>query len=128
MARYLLDTTVLIDHLRGRQEVVELVTTLAQQGHELRVCCVNIAELYSGIGHGERSKADLLTDAMGFQDVTPQIAKEAGRYRHDFARPGRTLSVADTLIAAAAIAGDATLITANTADFPMSEIQLQEQP
>jgi predicted nucleic acid-binding protein len=49
MAKYLLDTTILIDHLRGRQEAVDLLTALAHQGHRLGLCCVNVAELYSGL-------------------------------------------------------------------------------
>ena len=47
MAKYLLDTTALIDYLKGHQPVVELLRELAEQGHDLGICCINVTELYS---------------------------------------------------------------------------------
>lgn len=126
MAKYILDTTLLIDHLRGRKGAAELVDTLALDNHRLGVCCVSIAELYSGLGQDELAAAGDLTDNMEYYEVSREAAKEAGRYRYEFARRGTTLSTADTLIAATAIDLGATLITANTRDFPMEEIELLE--
>jgi len=126
VANYLLDATALIDYLRGRRGMIELVNTLAQQGHNLGVCCITVAELYAGLSEEERARANSLIDAMDYLDVSLEIAKEAGRYRYEFARRGTNLSTADTLIAATAIAQGATLITANTRDFPMEEIELLE--
>ena len=127
MANYILDTTVLIDHLRGRREVVELVTGLARQSHQLGVCCINIAELYSGLSDEEHSKADRLIDHLDYYDISPDIAKLAGSYRFNFAKKGLTLTTSDTLVAATAITQDATLITANIKDYPMEEIKLLKQ-
>ncbi len=126
MASYLLDATALIDYLRGRREIIELLNTLANQGHQLGLCCVSVAELYAGLGEVERAAASRLTDAMDYHEVTREVAKEAGRYRYEFARRGTPLSTTDTLIAATAIAEGAILITANTRDFPMEEIELLE--
>ena len=126
MASYLLDATALIDYLRGRRGIIELLNTLAIQGHQLGLCCVSVAEFYAGLSEDERAAANRLTDAMDYREITREIAKEAGRYRYEFARRGATLSTADTLIAVTAIAGGAILITANTRDFPMEEIELLE--
>ena len=126
MAKYILDTTLLIDHLRGRKGAAELVDTLALNNHRLGVCCVSIVELYSGLGWGELAAAGDLTDNMEYYEVSREAAKEAGRYRYEFARRGTTLSATDTLIAATAIAEGAILITANTRDFPMEEIEILE--
>lgn len=128
MAKYLLDTTALIDHLRGRQEVVKVVRDLVDEGHQLGACCVNIAELYSGLREKDQTKADRFVDSLEVYEVTREIAKQAGRYRFGFARKGITLSIADTIVAAAAISHSATLITANVRDYPMEEISLLEQP
>ncbi|MCH7736767.1 MAG: type II toxin-antitoxin system VapC family toxin [Chloroflexi bacterium] len=128
MAKYILDTTLLIDHLRGHKEAAELVDNLALDGHRIGVCCVSIAELYSGLGQDEQAAAGDLTDGLEYYDVSREAAKEAGRYRYEYARRGTVLSTADTLIAATAIAVEAILITSNVKDFPMEEIELLEQP
>lgn len=128
MAKYLLDTTALIDHLKGRQGVVDLIGTLARQGHQLGLCCVNVAEIYSGLTEREWVPAEILVDALEYYEVTSEAAKQAGRYRYDFARRGITLTTADTLIAAVAISEGAILITANTRDFPMDGIELLPHP
>ena len=92
MANYLLDATALIDYLRGRQGIIELASTLAQQGHKLGVCCITVAELYAGLREEDRARADSLIDAMEYHEVSLEIAKEAGRYRYEFARRGTSLS------------------------------------
>ena len=128
MANYLLDTTVLVDFLNGRREIVDMVNSLSGQQDRLGVCCVSVAELYAGTDQGSRPAVDRLISVLEFYDVSLAAAKEAGRYRYEFARKGIALSTADTLIAATAIDQDATLITANTKDFPMEEIEVLEHP
>ena len=124
MASYLLDTTVLIDYLRGRSVAVELLNTLVNQGHQIGVCCISVAELYAGVNEAQRAGADRLIDALDYREVSREIAKEAGRYRYEFARQGSVLSTADTLVAATAIAYGSVLVTANAGDFPMEELEL----
>jgi predicted nucleic acid-binding protein len=128
VASYLLDTTALIDYLAGRQAVVDLVMKLAHRGYTLGVCCINIAELYSGLKEDERRQIDRLVDNLSYYEVTLEISKIAGSYRSSFARRGVALSIADTIVAATAIANQAVLITANIRDYPMEEIRILEQP
>ena len=128
MAKYLLDTTVLINHSRGHRRVADFLRGLADQGHQLGVCAINIAELYAGLRPEEQALADRLIDSMDFYGITLGVSKQAGRYRYEFAGQGLSLSTADTLIAATAIAEDATLVTDNSRDFPMEELQLLEHP
>ncbi len=128
MAKYLLDTTALIDHLRGQQKVTDIMTRLARQGNELGVCCINVAELYAGLSDKERTKAEKLIDSFDYFETSKDIAKMAGRYRFEFARKGITLTTSDTIVAAVAISYGATLITANVKDYPMKEIELLQQP
>src|SRR3990172_6555099 len=103
VARYLLDTTVLIDHLTGRRKAVEMVTSLARQGHVLGVCSINVAELYSGLNSQERARADVLITGLDYFEISPDAAKRAGGYRFEFARKGMPLTTTDTLIAATAV-------------------------
>ena len=126
MTKYLLDTTVLIDHLRGRKPAVDYITGIAQQGHQLCVCCINIAELYSGLSVEQGASARKLMDSLGYCDITSEIAMQAGAYRYEFAQRGISLSVADTLIAAAARANEAVIVTANVRDYPMKDIEVRQ--
>jgi predicted nucleic acid-binding protein len=127
MAKYLLDTTVLIDYLAGRPKVVDLVKKLAREGHSLGVCCINIAELYSGLKAEKRPQADRLIDSLLYFEVAREISKLAGNYRCAFAQQGITLSTADTIVAGTAVANEAILITANKKDYPMDEIKVLKQ-
>ena len=90
------------------------------------LCCINVAELYSGLSQQEEARAERLVDSLDYYVVTRQAAKEAGRHRYNFARRGITLATADALIACTAIKEGATLITANFKDFPMEELQILE--
>ena len=128
MAKYLLDTTALIDHLRGRKEVVDLMTSLAQEGHVLGTCAVNVAEVHAGLREAERGRADRLLDRLELYQLSRAVATLAGRYRYESARRGVTIAITDALIAGAAVKEGATLITANVRDFPMGDLRVQQQP
>jgi tRNA(fMet)-specific endonuclease VapC len=128
MSKFLLDTTVLIDHLRGRLPVVVFVTGLASAGNELGVCPICVAELYSGLKDRQRTIAEKLIGNLDYWEATREAAKMAGSFRYEFARKGVTLTTADALVAAIAVAHGAALVTANTKHYPMSEIELLRQP
>ena len=124
MTDHLLDVTALVDYFRRRRAIRDLVERLESQGHRLAVCAVGLAEVYSGFDAQERIDNGPVADRWFYYETTPVIAKEAGRYRYEFARIGTTLSATDSLIAAVAIANGATLITNNLRHFPMREIRL----
>jgi len=46
MAKYLLDTTVIIDHLRGNKKVDSHLEEIGQRGDIAGCCCINIAETF----------------------------------------------------------------------------------
>jgi len=55
--------------------------------------------------------------------VTYSIAERGGRLRNDWARKGRTLGLADMVVAATALEHNLALVTANRKDFPMPELK-----
>ena len=104
MTRILVDSDVLVDHLRGHRRLVA-------GGDELHVSVVTRAELFSGRGAEERRIRRLL-DPMTNVAVDATIAERAGRLRRSGAR-----RLPDALIAATALEHRLTLVTRNVRDF-----------
>jgi predicted nucleic acid-binding protein len=125
VTRYLLDTTVLIAHLRGDEEVTSFMLGLSARGHGLCVSCVNVAEVERGIRPKERKAATVLLDRLAFLVTTEEAAIRAGRYQAELQRRGRTLHLADALVAGTARVHGAVLVTDNVADFPMRDIRVR---
>jgi len=128
MAAVLLDTTVLIDLLRGRPETAARVRAHRAQGDTLYACAVNVEEVTRGLRPAEEPAADALFRALRIAPLGHAEGSVAGAWRRDFAVRGRTISQADCLIAAAAAGLNARLATANAKDFPMAGLTVDPWP
>ncbi len=126
MSTYLLDTSVIIDTLNGKRNRGELLTRLAEQGHLLACCPVNVTEIYAGMRQDEQTRTTELLESLQFYPVTFPIASLAGVLKRDYGRKGITLSVAD--VAAVALYHRLTLITDNMKHYPMEELSLYPLP
>ncbi len=126
--RLALDTTVLIDALRGGN-AADRIRALQKAGDSPPwICAVNVEELFRGLRNPE---ADAIRSLVGGLRIAPLGRKEgelAGRWRREFAGRGITLSQADCLIAAAAVGVGATLATGNPKHFPMEELDWVHWP
>lgn len=122
---FLLDTTILIDLFRGRQEAIVFLDKLSQEG-SLFVCAIVVSEIFSGARPAELPKVEEFLEAMGYIQIDYKAAKRAGLYRRDFQKKGISLSISDTLIAAAAVEHSLTLVTKNIRHFPMEELDVIE--
>ena len=128
MARFLLDTTFLIDVLNEQRGRYEVMKALAMQQHELACCPINVTEVYSGMRGAETPKTEALLRSLEYIPITLDAAKLAGELRQLWARKGKTFSVPDMMIAAVCISEKLTLITDNRKDFPMPELTLYALP
>lgn len=124
MSRYLLDTTALIDFSKAREPAFSLVHGLLGNGDELGVSPINVTEFYAGLAPAQWEVWDEFFEPLLLWPISLSAAKQAGRFRYDFAREGITLSTTDTLVAAVALEQGATLVTSNVKDYPMAEISL----
>jgi len=127
VAQLLLDTTVLIDALRGREAAGRL-RELRKEGPPPFVCAVNVEEVWRGTRKGEEKAVSRLLGALRIAPLGRAEGQRAGRWRARFAAQGVTLSQADCLIAAAAVGVGARLATGNQRDFPMDELELEDWP
>jgi hypothetical protein len=127
MARVLLDTTVVIDALRGRAAAGR-VRGLRSAGDQPYVCAITIEETVRGLRTVEEPDARQLFAGLRMVPLGEREGWQAGEWRRAFAQRGRTLSQPDCLIAAAAAAVGARLATGNPQDFPMEELTVEHWP
>jgi predicted nucleic acid-binding protein len=126
--RLLLDTSVLIDVLRLRHGRRELLAELARGTNTLATTALNVAELYAGMRPEEEERTEEFLAALDCYELTPGAGRLAGSLKNKYARKGRTLTLADTIIAAIAMERRCTLMTDNRKDFPMPELDWYDLP
>ncbi|MGL5930735.1 MAG: PIN domain-containing protein [Dermatophilaceae bacterium] len=122
-----LDSTVLIDVLRGRPAVARL-RGLRERGTRLATTAINIEEIVRGIRPSEEDHVAALARGLEVIPVDHEVGWRAGEWRREFAGLGITLRQADCLIAAAAAGRGAALATGNPKDFPMDGLDVQHWP
>jgi predicted nucleic acid-binding protein len=126
--RLLLDSSVLIDVLRSRHGRRELLVDLAHARHFLATSALNVAEVFAGMRPREQARTEEFLDALECFALTKTTAKLAGTLKNTWARKGRTLTLADAIVAAIALDHGCTLVTDNRKDFPMLELEYYPLP
>jgi len=122
-ARYLLDTGVLIRHLRGRSEAIRLVRGLGKR-ERLAIATVTRLEIHAGMLPKEEYKTQKLLARFITHDLDADIADRVGDYIREYRAQGITLSVPDAIIAATSIKHRLILVTFNPRHFPMRGLSL----
>ncbi len=127
MALRLLDSTVLIDFLRGRP-AVRRVQLLRAAGDVPGTTAINVEEIVRGLRPAEHDAAQRLFDGLVILSITGAEAWQDVLWRREEAAGGVTLWQADCLIAAAAARQHAVLATGNPKDFPMAGVAVEHWP
>lgn len=127
MAVVLLDTTVLIDILRGRP-VLDRLRRLHGRADVPATSPINVEEVVRGLRPAERWSARQLFDGLLVIPLDQTAGEQAGAWRRDYAGSGITLTQADCLIAAAAWTVGGRLATGNPRHFPMPELDVEHWP
>lgn len=115
--RYLLDTTMLVDHAHGYGPAMALLHRLFEEGAELFICDVVVCEALSGGSDEHRAVVSRLMEPLEYVATDPQAARRAGDARLSRHRSGGKLGLGDALIAAVAVGLEATVVTRNRPDF-----------
>ena len=124
MKTYLLDSDILIDFFKRKQESVSLVEELGRRG-DLTISILSVTELRAGWTEDEASiYLQRLYDIADITPLTQEIAELAGSYKQSYAKKGITLSTIDMLIAATTIIQAYCLVTRNIKDYPLHELDL----
>ena len=123
MPAHLLDTGILIRHLRGNAAYATLLQNMAQDG-PLLVSAFTRVEILRGMRDHERQATMALLDALLTVPLDRESADVAGEWLRVYRSRGVTLSGPDAVIAAAALVSGASLVTTNPRHFPMPELQV----
>ena len=114
----LIDTSVLIDHLRGEEAARRAQAEAARQGERLACSVITKVEVLAGMRPEEEPPTRRLLSALDWIDVDDAIAEKAGELAHRFrSHPG--VDPVDFIIAATAELHDASLWIRDVRRFPM---------
>lgn len=114
--RYLIDTDVLIEYLRGSEQAAEFLEEL--EG-ELIISAISVAELFSGArGSEELAALDQFMLAFEVVPVDERLARQGGMIRQEY-HTSHGVGLGDALIAASAMQGGVELVTFNRRHYPM---------
>lgn len=115
----LLNTTVIIDHLRTKgnraSDLLKLIKKHPKQISSLSM--ISVQELYEGASTLDSNRRKDMVATISPLKILPytyEVAKLAGTIARDLDKP---IQYTDAAIAASAIIADATLVTHNGKDF-----------
>ena len=112
----LIDTSVVIDLLRGAQPAIEYARCLG----EPPLCSeITRVEVLPGLRSGERRATERLFATVRWVAVDERIARRAGELGRRFRRSYQGLATADLIIAATVEELGLELATLNVRHFPM---------
>ncbi|MBI5452946.1 type II toxin-antitoxin system VapC family toxin [Candidatus Gottesmanbacteria bacterium] len=115
----ILDTSIIIDHLRQKQKKETLLEKIAkkEKRDNLAVSIISIQELYEGKSTADKQKEEYLLSTISPLTILPytyEIAQLAGIIARDKTSP---TELADAAISATAIINNAPLFTLDRKDF-----------
>jgi tRNA(fMet)-specific endonuclease VapC len=120
MKSYLLDSSVIIDYLRGKNSAVDLLNSINEELCSSSVC---LAELYEGIYRVqnklsmEKIVLDFFRSLSKLYPVDEKIAKKFGEIRAKLKLQGTIIEDIDIFIAATCLVYGLILITNNVKHF-----------
>lgn len=127
MSRFLLDSDIIIWHLRGKPEVTEMLRDLQRAG--LPACsALSVLEVLLGVKKGEEEKTERFLGSLRVFDVNREIATRAARLIRGYKAKGITLDLPDAVIAGTCMTHDLTLVTYNTKHYPIADLKFYPLP
>ncbi len=116
MNSIIVDTDILIDHLRGVEAATFFLERIARGEYQAMVSVITELELFAGtMKNGEAQKVLNLLSMMSTIPVGSETARKAGEILRQHRNTG--LSALDAIIAASALLNNAVLVTRNVKHF-----------
>ncbi len=112
----ILDTSVLIAHLRKMHSVKVLLEKLGERMF-FAISTVTLVEVWQGAKPVEAEKTRLLLQGFNTVPLDSTLAEKAGQLAYQLRINGYTCDIADVVIGATAISLHAPVLTANIRHF-----------
>jgi predicted nucleic acid-binding protein len=117
---YLVDTDVVANWLKGRQEEVTLLSNFGSE--DLTISLITYGEIYDGIYYGRNPQKNerIFQQFLRWVEVLPlnrSIMKQFAQIRGHLRRSGQLIGDPDLMIAATALYHDLTVVTHNFRHF-----------
>jgi tRNA(fMet)-specific endonuclease VapC len=117
-----LDTSVLVDNLRGRRETVDYIRKLEAAGTGLSTTTINSFELFYGAYRSVRREKNLaatkaLLRRLVVVELSEAASEEAGKLLAMLESKGEGIDFRDILIAAISKTQEMVFVTRNTEHF-----------
>jgi len=122
--RILADASFVIDYLRGLPEAETRWRAVFAAGDEPIINEIVVCEVATGLRPSDVRRFEAFLEPVEFVQPAPDAALLAGRWRAEARASGRTLGLADALMAAAAFTDHAAVLTRNTRDFALTPVRL----
>jgi predicted nucleic acid-binding protein len=122
--RYVLDSTLLIDHANGDPAATALLRRLVEEGHDLYTCDVVRCETLSRGDDDQLRHLGVLLYALEYVSTSPSVARWAGESRRERHTAGGKRSLGDALIAGVAVSLEASVVTRNRPDFERQRLDV----
>jgi tRNA(fMet)-specific endonuclease VapC len=118
----IIDTDILIDLLRNKQEAVTLIARLEEKNFLLSTTVVNAFELHYGAHKSKQPEKNLqstkkLLSRLVVLPLTPKSAQKAGHIYAELEKKGQSIGLRDTLIGAIALTREYSVATRNVEHF-----------
>lgn len=125
MSELLLDSGILILHLRNHPGYVALLEQLLDRG-SLFISTMTHFEVLQGMKERERKHTLETLNVLESLPVVEDIADKAGELVRVWRAKGVTFGIADALIAATALQHNLALLTTNPKHFPMPSLTIYQ--
>jgi predicted nucleic acid-binding protein len=113
------DTSVIIDHLRGDERAHHVLRGAARAGERLTASVMTRAEVLAGMRKSEERTTRRLLNTLDWVAVDAELAERAGLLANRYLRSHPGVDPVDYVIAATVERLDADLWTRNVKHFPM---------
>lgn len=118
----LLDTSFLIDLMRGDESAVATADELEENLVRQRLSSMTLFELYYGVERSEypKDERELVEDVLATKPVQPAdaaVMQQAGQISGELENDGKAVADGDVIIGATAAVVDEAVLTRNVSDF-----------